>query len=36
MRLSHFFIERPVFATVLSLIVTIAGAIAQQSLPISE
>ncbi len=36
MRLSHFFIERPVFATVLSLILTIAGAIAQQLLPISE
>jgi multidrug efflux pump subunit AcrB len=36
MRFSHFFIERPVFATVLSLILTIAGAIAQQSLPISE
>ncbi len=36
MRLSHFFIERPVFATVLSLILMIAGAIAQQSLPISE
>jgi hydrophobic/amphiphilic exporter-1 (mainly G- bacteria), HAE1 family len=34
MRLSHFFIERPVFATVLSLILTIAGAIALQSLPI--
>jgi hydrophobic/amphiphilic exporter-1 (mainly G- bacteria), HAE1 family len=36
MRLSHFFIERPVFATVLSLILTIAGAIVQRSLPISE
>ena len=36
MRFSHFFIERPVFATVLSLILTIAGAIAQQSLAISE
>src|SRR5262245_57996306 len=36
MRFCDFFIERPVFATVLSLIVTIAGAIAQQSLPISE
>jgi hydrophobic/amphiphilic exporter-1 (mainly G- bacteria), HAE1 family len=36
MRFSHFFIERPVFATVLSLILMIAGAIAQQSLPISE
>src|SRR5262249_23849902 len=33
---AHFLIERPVFATVLSLILTIAGAIAQQSLPISE
>jgi len=36
MRFSHFFIERPVFATVLSLILMIAGVIAQQSLPISE
>jgi len=36
MRFSHFFIERPVFATVLSLILTIAGAIALTSLPISE
>src|SRR6516164_7975842 len=36
MRLCHFFIERPVFATVRSLILMIAGAIAQQSLPISE
>ena len=36
MRFSHFFIERPVFATVLSLILTITGAIALTSLPISE
>jgi len=36
MRFSHFFIERPVFAAVLSLILTIAGAITLQSLPISE
>jgi HAE1 family hydrophobic/amphiphilic exporter-1 len=36
MRFSHFFIERPVFATVLSAIVMIAGVIALQSLPISE
>ena len=36
MRFSHFFIERPVFATVLSSIVTIAGAIALQSLPVTE
>src|SRR5258708_30696824 len=36
MRLSHFFIDRPIFATVLSLLLTIAGAIVQRSLPISE
>src|ERR1700686_121934 len=36
MRFSHFFIDRPIFATVLSLLLTIAGAIVQHSLPISE
>ena len=36
MRLSHFFIDRPIFAAVLSILLTIAGAIAQRSLPISE
>jgi hydrophobe/amphiphile efflux-1 (HAE1) family protein len=36
MRLSHFFIDRPIFATVLSLLLTIAGAIVQRTLPISE
>src|ERR1700692_3783667 len=36
MRISHFFIDRPIFATVLSLLLTIAGAIVQHSLPISE
>ena len=36
MRLSHFFIDRPIFATVLSLIFVIAGAIAMTRLPISE
>ena len=36
MRLSHFFIDRPIFATVLSLLLIIAGAIVQRSLPISE
>jgi len=35
-RLSHFFIDRPIFATVLSLIVLIAGLIAQRTLPIAE
>jgi HAE1 family hydrophobic/amphiphilic exporter-1 len=36
MRFSHFFIERPIFATVLSVLLTIAGAVAQRSLPVSE
>ena len=36
MKLSHFFIERPVFAAVLSAFITIAGAIALFKLPISE
>ncbi len=36
MRLSHFFIDRPIFAAVLSIIITIAGAIVQRALPVSE
>src|SRR6201997_1651426 len=36
MRLAHFFIDRPIFAAVLSIILTIAGAIVQRALPVSE
>jgi len=36
MRFSHFFIDRPIFATVLSVILTIVGIIAGASLPIAE
>lgn len=36
MRISHFFIERPIFAVVLSVLLTLAGAIAQGALPVSE
>jgi hydrophobic/amphiphilic exporter-1 (mainly G- bacteria), HAE1 family len=36
MRLSHFFIDRPIFAAVLSIVLTLAGAIVQQTLPVSE
>lgn len=36
MSLSRFFIDRPIFASVLSILITIAGAIAIPSLPISE
>jgi hydrophobe/amphiphile efflux-1 (HAE1) family protein len=35
-RLTHFFIDRPIFATVLSLLLVIAGGFVQQTLPISE
>jgi multidrug efflux pump subunit AcrB len=35
-RFAHFFIDRPIFATVLSVLLTIAGAIAQRTLPIAE
>jgi hydrophobe/amphiphile efflux-1 (HAE1) family protein len=36
MKLSHFFIDRPIFATVLSAFITIVGAIALFNLPIGE
>ncbi len=36
MRLSRFFIDRPIFAAVLSIVVFIAGLIAMLTLPISE
>jgi hydrophobe/amphiphile efflux-1 (HAE1) family protein len=36
MRFTHFFIDRPIFATVLSLLIVIVGSIALQSLPIAE
>jgi HAE1 family hydrophobic/amphiphilic exporter-1 len=36
MRIAHFFIDRPIFAAVLSIILTIVGSIAFTTLPISE
>ena len=36
MNISRFFIDRPIFATVLSIIITISGLLAMQVLPISE
>jgi len=36
MRLSHFFIDRPIFATVVSVLITIIGAIAFFSLPVAQ
>ncbi len=36
MRISHFFIERPIFAAVISIVITLTGAIAYFSLPVSQ
>jgi len=36
MRLSRFFIDRPIFAAVLAIIITIVGAIAYMGLPVSQ
>ena len=34
--ISHFFIDRPIFASVLSIIVVLAGLIAIKGLPVQE
>lgn len=36
MRFPHFFIDRPIFATVLSVLVTIIGLIAGRAMPIAD
>src|SRR5436190_4458693 len=36
MRFSHFFIRRPIFAAVIAIIITIVGAFAYASLPVSQ
>jgi hydrophobe/amphiphile efflux-1 (HAE1) family protein len=36
MRFSHFFIDRPIFASVIAIILTLVGAISFRALPISE
>ncbi len=36
MRLSHFFIDRPIFATVISLFITLIGGIAYFTLPLAQ
>src|SRR3954466_15188230 len=33
---SHFFIERPIFASVLSIVITLAGAVAALNLPLAQ
>ena len=34
--ISHFFIDRPIFASVLSIVVTLAGGIAVFTLPVAQ
>ena len=36
MRLSHFFIERPIFASVISIVIVLVGAIAYVALPVAQ
>jgi len=36
MRFSHFFIDRPIFATVLSVFITLVGGVAYFSLPVAQ
>ena len=36
MRLPHFFIDRPIFAAVLSILIVMVGAIAYTSLPVGQ
>jgi hydrophobe/amphiphile efflux-1 (HAE1) family protein len=36
MNLSHFFIDRPIFAAVISIIITLIGAVAYFSLPVAQ
>src|SRR3712207_3875040 len=36
MRFSHFFIDRPIFASVLSIVIVIAGLIAYFALPVAQ
>lgn len=36
MNISRFFIDRPIFASVLSIVITMAGLLSLQALPISE
>ena len=36
MKLTHFFIDHPIFATVVSLLITIVGGVAYLTLPVSQ
>ena len=36
MRFSHFFVDRPIFAAVISILITLVGGIAYFSLPVAQ
>ena len=36
MKLSHFFIDRPIFAMALSILIVLAGGVAYLTLPVSQ
>ena len=36
MNFSHFFIDRPIFATVISVLLTLIGAVAYFTLPVAQ
>ena len=36
MRISHFFIDRPVFAAVIAILITLAGVVAFPTLPVAQ
>ena len=36
MRLSHFFIDRPIFAAVLAIFITLIGGVAYFTLPVAQ
>ncbi len=36
MRLSHFFIDRPIFASVVAILITLVGAISYVGLPVAQ
>ena len=36
MKLSHFFIDRPIFAAVISIMITLIGGVAYFSLPVAQ
>ena len=36
MRISHFFIDRPIFASVVSIVIVILGAVAFARLPVAQ